>query len=161
MIRITSQGAEHQYDEDGRAITTWDHKKCNWIVNEEFENEEIDWYGKDSDFPAGCTMKEFLASNPDWDKNPDVTVTWYWDTKQSAIAAFGSPHTFLPLGHPNSSNYWDVQKYPYTAVKQWGYLSYDKDEALERLGKYCDFHKHADRTVVKYNEETLFDGKLK
>ena len=38
MIKIKSTDAYHQYDKEGRAITTWDHKKCSWIINSEVVN---------------------------------------------------------------------------------------------------------------------------
>lgn len=155
MIKIESQSALHQYDSEGNAITTWHEKKCEWIVNEEYENEEIDWYGKDSDFPRGCTLAQFEESNPNWDKLPNIHVTWYWDTKEDAIRAFGRPHTF---GQPGT--YWDTMSYPYTASRQWGYIDESEETTVERFGKYCDFHKHANRTVVTYNEKILYDGKL-
>ena len=47
MIRIICQDGIHQYDNKGNAITTWDNKKCSWIVNPEYENEKIDWWGKE------------------------------------------------------------------------------------------------------------------
>lgn len=155
MIRITSQTSDHQYDSEGNAITTWDAKKCCWIVNPQYENEKIDWYGEDSDFPAGCTLAEFNERNPNWDKNPDITVTWYWNTKETCIRAFGQPHTF-----GQKSDYWDKQRYPYTASRNWGYIDEPESTTVERFGKYCSFHKHADRTVVMYNGKQLFDGKL-
>lgn len=160
MIKIKSQSGTNQFDKNGNAITTWDGKKCAWIVNEEYEHEEIDWYGKDSDFPAGYTLSEYEVQFPTWDKNPDISVTWYWNDKETCIKAFGQPHTFLGLNHPNIFNYWDIQIYPYSVNKSWGYLDYKKEEVVEQLGKYCDFHKFADRTVVSYNGEILFDGKL-
>jgi hypothetical protein len=155
MIRITSQNGTHQYDSQDRAITTWDHKKCCWIVNPEFEKEKIDWYGKDSDFPQGCTLAQFIERNPNWDKMPDINVTWYWNTKESCIAGFGLPHTF-----GEKHDYWDKQTYPYMTNRSWGYIDEPKETTVENFGKYCKFHKHADRTLVTYNGETLFDGKL-
>ena len=151
MIHITSQDGRHQYDEDGRAITTWDGKKCNWIVNEEFENESIDWWGDDNDFPGAYTLKEFLAQNPDWDKNPDIIATWTWDTKES-YQRFG--------GHPSSfgakSDYYDTLTYPFSVPRQWGYLDYTEEEA-KRLASYCDFDKKSDRVTVTYNGKVIVD----
>lgn len=155
-IRITSQDGSHQYDGQGRAITTWDHKKCAWIVNEEFENESIDWWGNDNDFPGGCTLEQFKKDTPDWDNKPDISVSFYWNDKATCIRAFGSPHTFGA-----SADYWDKQHYPYTHHKNWGYLDYKEDETVEALGKFCDFHKHASRVVVTYNSKVLHDGPLK
>lgn len=155
MIRIVSQNSTHQLDSEGRAITTWDAKKCCWIVNPEFENEVIDWYGQDSDFPAGCTLADYIARNPNWDKMPDINVTWYWNTKEVCIAAFGLPHTFGEKG-----DYWDKQIYPYTCSRNWGDIDESKETAAERFGKYCSFHTHADRVVVMYNGKVIFDGKL-
>lgn len=162
MIHITSQDALHQYDEDGNAITTWHGKKCAWIVNPEYEKEEINWWGEDNDFArAYQSIKDFERENPNWNKMPDIEVTWFWNTKSSAIAAFGQPSSFLPYHHKNISNYWDIQEYPYTATRKWGYIDESKETTIERFGKYCDFYKKADRVIVKYNDEILFDGKLK
>jgi hypothetical protein len=155
-IRITSQDAFHQYDGNGRAITTWDAKKCAWIVEPKFEGENIDWYGKDSDFPAGCTLKGFEANNPDWDKKPDISVSWYWNDKATCLRAFGSPHTFGA-----DFDYWDKQIYPYQHHKNWGYLDYKEEEVVEALGKFADHHRNASRVVVTYNGKVLHDGPLK
>lgn len=156
MIRIVSQSAQHQYDDKERAITTWDEKKCAWIVQTEFETEKIDWWGADNDFPGGYTLKEYVETNPNWDKNPDIVVTWYWHTKETCIKAFGLPHTF-----GQKPDYWDKQLYPYSATRQWGYIDEKKDNAVNNFGKYARFHEHADRVVVTYNGETLHDGVLK
>jgi len=155
-IRIKSQDGSHQYDGEGRAITTWDHKKCAWIVNEEFENEKIDWWGNDNDFPGGCTLEQFEANTPDWDKKPDISVSWYWNDKATCLRAFGSPHTFGA-----DFDYWEKQRYPYQHHKNWGYLDYKEDEVVEALGKFADHHRHASRVIVKYNGKVLHDGPLK
>lgn len=161
MIQIKSQDGQHQYDEAGRAITDWHEKLCAWIVNSEFRNHKIDWWGSDNDFPAGMTMSEAVADNPNWNKMPNIAVTWYWNTKESCIKAFGEPSTFLKRDHDHYRDYWDIQHYPYTASRDWGNLEYNKEKAIEQLGKYCKFNVHAERTVVRYNEETIFDGALK
>ena len=66
MIHITSQDGMHQYDECGNAITTWNDKCCNWIVNDEYvdayNNDEIDWWGRDNDFPRGCSMEYYIKN---------------------------------------------------------------------------------------------------
>lgn len=155
MIKIKSQDAVHQYDSEGNAITTWDAKKCNWIVNTQYENEDIDWYGEDSDFAAGTTLKSFIESNPNWDKNPDITVTWIWDTKEIYEKAFGHPSSF-----GGAYNYYDTLSYPQSCVRSWGYLDYNEKEAIEQLGKYCGFHLKASKTIVRYNNKIIFEGKL-
>lgn len=152
MVKINRQDACHQYDEEGRAITTWDEKKCSWIVEPEFEDEEIDWYGKDSDFPAGCTLKEYISIHPNWDKTPDIKVEWTWNTKETCINALGSYHEF--------KKWYDNNVYPFTHSKCWGYINEPKETATERFGKYCDYHKHADNIRVLYNEEEIFNGKI-
>jgi hypothetical protein len=156
MIRIVSTNGRHQYDTQGRAITTWDEKKCTWIINSDFEHAEIDWWGEDNDFPAGETLAAFEKRNPDWNKIPDITATWYWNTKESCIKAFGFPRSF---GQP--ADYWDKQHYPYSATRAWGYIDEKEETTVERFGKYCDFHRHADRVVVTYNGKVLHDGILK
>ena len=145
----------HQYDSKGRAITTWDKKKCSWIVNPEFEDDNIDWYGEHSDFPAGYTLKEYKENFPDWDKKPDIVVTWTWKDKASAIAAFGQPHTF-----GESSDYWDKKEFPMTATREWGYIDEPEETTVERFGKYCNWHIHASNVRVLYNGKEIFNGKL-
>jgi hypothetical protein len=151
MIRIASQGGTNQYDESGRAITTWDAKKCSWIVNEEFENEEIDWWGEDNDFARGCTLSEFIENNPNWDKNPDIVVTWMWNTKESYQRFGGSPASF-----GGERDYYDKLTYPFSVTRSWGYLDYSEDEAI-KLASYCDFDKLSDSVKVVYNGETLLE----
>ena len=170
MIKIKSQCAFHQYDEEGRAITTWDDQKCSWIVNSEFENEKIDWYGEDNDFPAGETMAEFLKRNPNWDKIPDIVVTWEWD-KQGYLQQFGElPQRMRPdmerIAHMISGSerrhLYEIDpnfKFPCKATRQWGYLEYTKEQAIQELGKYCGFNKFS-KTEVFYNGERIFEGKL-
>lgn len=155
MIRIASQSGSHQYDQDGRAITEWNEKACSWIVLPEFENEKIDWYGQDSDFPAGTTRKQLNIDSPGWETNPVIAVTWYWNDKGTAIKAFGQPNTF-----GERPDYWKKQQYPYTCRRSWEYLNYKPDEAIKSLGTYCNFNRYADRTVVIYNGEIIHDGKL-
>lgn len=154
MIQIKSQDGSHQYDENGRAITTWDAKKCTWLVNKEFENQEIDWWGHDNDFPRGETLDHFLENNPNWDKKPDIVVTWYWNTKEQYEKMGGHPSSF-----GQSYDYYEKLSYPQTCTRDWGYIDCPKEEVVKRFANYADFHKHADRVVVKYNGETLFDGK--
>ena len=155
MIKITSQDGFHQYDAEGRPITTWDAKKCAWIVNTEFENESIDWWGVDNDFPAGTTLAQFIAQNPNWDTLPDITVIWTWNTKERYQSAFGSPSSF-----GQSYDYYDKLTYPQTYRKNWGYIDCPKDEVVERFGKYARFNVGADSVKVMYNGKIVFDGKL-
>ena len=154
MIKIVSQDAFQQYDELGNAITYWDAKKCSWIVNTEYEEEEIDWYGEDSDFPAGCTLAEYESQHPDWKSIPDISVTWTWNTKQRMQASLGRPTSI------GEYEWYDKQTFPYSQSKYWGDIECTKEEAIERFGKYCGFNKGADKTVVKYNNEIIFEGNL-
>ena len=158
--RISNQDGTHQYDYDGNVITTWDERRCCWIVNPEFEKDEIDWYGDDSDFPSGCTIEEFKRNNPDFDNNPEVVVIWYWNDKETCIKAFGEPHTFQ---HKSAYNprYWEEMKYPFVHTKTITWMDIPESEAVETLGKYADFNKFASRVVVKYNGKILHDGVLK
>ena len=145
MIRIICQDGIHQYDNKGNAITTWDNKKCSWIVNPEYENEKIDWWGKDNDSPRGYTLEEFERNNPSWDKMPNIEVIWTWDPEGYKKAFDDDP--------PKNNNSISCNRY-------WGYLGYSEDEAIERLGRYYDFHKYAMNTRVIYNEKVIFNGKL-
>ena len=155
MIKIKSQSATNQYDEEENSITTWDYKKCSWIVNAEYDDEEINWWGENNDFPAGTTLERFIQDNPNWDKKPDVVVTWIWNTAESYEKAFGSPSSF-----GQSADYYQKQSYPMSCTRSWGYLDYGEKEAVDRLGKYCGFHEKADKTIVRYNHKIIFEGKL-
>lgn len=171
MIRIVSQSAIHQYDENERAITTWDSKKCSWIVNEEFEDEDIDWWGEDNDFPVGETLKEYLSRNPTWDIKPNITVTWtindkdnyykvfneYPQRKTESFKSFG--HLFQACDMKHAYEYDPDFKFPYSFSREWGYLEYNKEEAIMYLGRYCSFNK-ASSTRIVYNNEVIFEGKL-
>ena len=159
MIQIVSQDGVNQYDDSGNAITTWNAKACNWIVNPEFEKEKIDWWGVDNDFPRGTTWGSFIANNPNWDKKPDIVVTWYWNDKESCIKTFGQPKTFQSPQNYNP-RYWEDMKYPYSATKDWGYLDYSEEEAIIQCGKYCNFNKHAQRVTISYNGKILHDDIL-
>lgn len=161
MIHISSQSGTNQYDQNGRAVTYWDAKKCSWIVYPEFEKEEIDWYGSDSDFPAGYTIAEYELNHPGWKKMPDITVNWYWNTKETCIKTFGLPSKFLKTSDPHYFDFWDIQTYPYTAKKYWGDIDEPKESAVARFGKYCDFNKNADKVIVLYNGTVIHDGILK
>lgn len=156
MIKITSQDSLHQCDIDGNKITTWDEYRCCWIVNKEYENDTIDWFGKDGDFPAGSTLAQFEEQNPKYAENPCIETEFYWASKEEAILQFGYPDTF---GAPE--NYWDKIKYPYSCFRSWNHMDTKKENVVETFGKYCDFNKHATRVVIKYNNELLFDGVLK
>ena len=136
-IRIEYQDGFHQYDEDFNPITTWNPKYCEWIINEEYENDEIDWQKDENgitEFPRGVTMAYAKESQPNADNYPVIDVFWIWDKE-------------TPQGNLAYNKHWD-------------YLDYSKEKAVEQLVKYCDFNKYAVRTVVKYNNEVIFDGKL-
>ncbi len=149
-IKIVSQCSSHQYDALGNIVTNWDNKKCAWIVVKNFENKEIDWWGNENDFPAGYTLADYEKQYPNWDKLPDIKVTWAWNTKETCIKAFGSPHSF---GKP--SNYWDLQRYPYTHEQSWGYLDYTKEQAID-LRSYANFDVYADGVTIEYNGEIIY-----
>ena len=144
MIRITSQDAFYQYDNYGNAITTWDDKKCAWIVNSKYEDEDIDWWGKNNDFPRGMTLKEFEELNPDWKTYPDIFVTWTWD-EESYKKQFGE------------WNKYPLPTFPTTCTRDWGYLDYTEQEAIEHLGRYCDFDKFATNIKITYNGKIIFN----
>jgi hypothetical protein len=171
MIHIKSQDGSHQYDDKGNSITTWDAKKCTWIVNKEYENENIDWYGEDSDFPAGMTLKQYKENHPYWDKLPDITVIWSWKNREAYYNQFQEypqkqTEMYQKLGHlfqacdmrhayEEDKNF----KFPYIVSRSWGYLDYTKEQAMEYLACYCDFNKFSTTKVI-YNGEIIFKGKL-
>jgi len=145
MITITSQDAKHQYDNQGRAITTWNEKYCSWIINPEFENETIDWQNDAngiSEFPRGCTKAQYLEMFPGADNYPDVEVTWYWDEEGYEKAFKTKPRR--------------IQQ----CTRYWGHIDLTEEEAIKRMGHYCDWNKYAYRTLITYNGKTIFDGKL-
>ena len=151
-IRITSQDGVHQYDGDGNAITTWNKKKCNWIVNKEFENSQIDWCGEDNDFPGGYTESEYERNYPNWRRVPDIKVAWYWNTKESYKNAFGHPSTF-----GQSAYYYDKLSYPIVCVREWGDIDEPKETVIGRFKDYAGFYQKCDRVIVYYNDEVLLD----
>ena len=147
MIHIKSQDSLHQYDEFDNPITTWDDKKCAWIVEPEYEEEEIAWWGEDNDFPRGLTLKEFEEENPGWDKIPDISVTWTWSEdgyKKQFMDWYNYP---LPV-------------FPVICTRDWGYIDYSEEEAIEFLGKYCKWNIYSDKVEIKYNNKLIFSGKL-
>ena len=146
MIKIVRQDAVHQYDELGRIITTWNSRYCGWVISKEFENDSIDWQDDEngiSEFPRGGTEDYFRKLYPDADKYPIIYVRWEWDED-------GYIKTFK-----NKS----IESLSYS--RTWEYLNYSKEEAIERLGRYCHFNEYAKRTLVEYNWMTIFDGVLK
>lgn len=148
MIRIVCQDGSGQYDQNHNQITEWNNKYCSWVVlpeyEEAYENGEIDWWGIDNDFPGGQTMKELQEQYPDADSWPTISVKWYW-TEDGYFQEFHKK--------PKS-------EYQLDYSKLWEYLNYTKEEAIEKLGRYCNFNKNAYRTVIWYNGETIFDGRL-
>ena len=144
-IRIEYQDGTHQYDADYNPITTWNSKYCEWIINEEYENDEIDWQ-KDAngitEFPRGVTMAYAKESQPNADNYPVIQVTWIWD-EEGYVKQFGQ----MPEGNLAYS-------------KTWEYLDYSEEKAIGQLVKYCDFNKYAICIIVKYNNKVIFDGKL-
>lgn len=143
-IVITSQDSEHQYDKLGRAITTWNEKCCSWVIEKEFEDDEINWQKDEigiTEFPRGIRQRDI---DPEVYNYPDIEVTWTWD-EDGFMKKFGER---MKSGEES-----------YT--RTWGYLKLEKDEAINRLGHYCDFNKEAIKTEVKYNGEVIFSGKLK
>lgn len=144
-IVISYMDGEHQYDIEGNAITTWNSKYCNWVINKDYENSEIDWVEDENgitEFPRGFTEKSLRELYPNAENFPEITVTWFW--KREGFEKF-----FKEKLDEEESNY----------TEEWSYLDYNEGEALE-LGKYCNFNEEAYRTVIKYNNKIIFDGKL-
>lgn len=146
IVTITRMDATHQYDKDGNAITTWNSKYCGWVINKEYENCIIDWVEDKNgitEFPRGGTKAYFEKLYPGADNNPVITVTWYWDQK-GYKKFFKENLETLATSHSQT----------------WEYLDYTEEEAINMLGSYCRFNEEAYRTVIKYNNKTIFDGKL-
>jgi hypothetical protein len=146
-ITIVSQDGEHQYDENGRAITSWNEKYCSWIINPEYETEIIDWQDDMngiSKFPRGCTKAHYLELFPGADNYPDIEVTWHWNEE-------GYEKAFNEKPKPG-----EILR----CTRDWGYINVNEKDAIKRFGHYCDFNKYAYRVIVKYNKKTIFDGKL-
>jgi len=146
MIRIAWQDAEHQYDELGREITTWNEKYCGWVINPEYERKKIDWQEDENgitEFPRGMTRKEFEDLCPGADGYPDISVEWKWDED----------------GYQQAFHEHPMQEIT-TCYRSWGYLNYSPEEAIECLGRYCNFHIYAFEVIVKYNDEVIYSGEL-
>jgi len=145
MIKIVRQDREHQYDEEGNPITTWNEKYCSWVINMEYEKENIDW-GTDengiTEFPRGSTLSELNALFPNATNNPKIEVSWFWD-EESYKKAFGKE----PKG-----------RLQYTRI--WEYLDYTEEEAIEKLGHHCGLNTHAYQVKVVYNGKEIFNGRL-
>lgn len=166
MIYITSQSATTQYDVGGNAITHWDNKRCAWIINKPYENEEIDWWGKDNDFPAGCTKAQYEVNNPGWSNKPNITITWSWE-KEAYIKAFGGPWKMfdprwdsvkhLLTGADLRHCYTAVpdSRYPYRDSRSWGHLDYTQEEAIDMAKRYCDLYENATDVSVFYNNKLI------
>jgi hypothetical protein len=167
MITIVRQDALHQYDADGRAITTWNDKYCSWIINPEFESSQISWQDDVngiSEFPRGCTKAEYLKDNPDADSRPDIEVTWFYKNREDYLKSIGyesegewkrflekTGHSDPTLGREDNL----------TAERSWRYLSYSPEEAIERLGRYTDFNKLAYKVKIVYNHKIIYNKELK
>lgn len=152
MIHIASQDSMHQYDENGNAITTWNDKCCNWIVNEEYEkafnNDEIDWWGNDNDFPRGCTMEYQIKNFGDPDKLPDITLIMEWETE--------SDYRKMGPGFDYSK-----YNYPVTVTRNWGYINCTEEEAIERFVTNPDSYYNkiaigSTDCILKYNEKVIY-----
>jgi hypothetical protein len=89
-------------------------------------------------------MAELQAQYPDADTWPVIGVTWFWNEDGYIREFHKKPKANTPMTYYNS----------------WEYLNYTKEEAIEKLGRYCKFNETAYRVIVKYNSETIFDGKL-
>lgn len=167
IITIVKQDSQHQYDIEGRTITTWNDKYCSWIINPEFESCLISWQDDEngiSEFPRGCTMAEYLKDNPDADNKPDIKVTWFYKNREDYLKTIGynredewkrflekTKHADPTLGRENNL----------TIERSWGYLSYSPEEAINRLGRYAGFNKLASKVKVVYNNKVIFDKELK
>lgn len=142
-ITIKTQDSEHQYDKYRNPITTWDPKYCEWVINEEYENCNIDWImdSKGSTmFPVGVTRKSLEGKN-----YPDIFVAWYF-TPEEYEKFFNTKY--------------DPSKSDLVLTKYWGYLEYSKEQAIKYLGHYCDFNKGAYKTIIRYNNEIIYKDKL-
>lgn len=96
----------------------------------------------------------YVENNPNWDKMPDIRVTWTWNTKEQYEKMGGHPRSF-----GQSHDYYDKLAYPQICTRDWGYIDCPKEEAVKRFADYAGFHKYADNVKVFYNGEKLFDGK--
>ena len=158
MIRIKYQDSEHQYDQDNNPVTTWHEKCCEWIVNneyiEDYENDNIDWWGKDNDFPRGISMERFIEKYGDPNKRPDISLEVYWnnesDWRKFTMDRFSS---------------WNPNKDGIVSIfRSWGYLDYTKEKAISRLvtDKESYYHticKFASGCKLLYNNEVIYEIK--
>ena len=152
MIRIKSQDAVHQYDESGTAITTWCEKRCNWIVNKEFEDADIDWYGEDSDYPAGVTAAQHEENNPEWRTYPNISMKYTCNNVRSYSKATNMIPEIMEKRYGSTV-------YPVNWTRSWGYYPRVEissiNEAILRFWSYCDWGKNADSVSITYDDETM------
>ena len=149
MIRITSTDARHQYDAGGNAITTWCPRRCNWMVNKEYEKESIDWYGEDSDFPGGYTEAEYDESFPNWRNNPHIVCRWSYNTISSLVKAYGDLNYWRKYFNNWSK---DILDEPYNVVRSWEYLDYTEDEAINSFKD----DRFSDGLEITYNGKVIY-----
>lgn len=155
MIHIKRQDGIHQYDEYGNAITTRNDKCCNWIVNEEYveayNNDEIDWWGEDNDFPRGCSMEYQIANFGDPYALPDISLEMTWETEDD----------YRKMGATDHFEY-SSYSYPLTIYRHWGYLNYSEKEAIESLvtnpqSYYHSIAKGSTRCKLTYNGKIIYE----
>lgn len=142
MIQINYQTATGQYDRNGNQITRWDAKRCSWIVlskyKREYDNNEIDWWGGDNDFPAGETIEQYHKRYPHQctANLPDISVQYIFNIEDFKKAFPGE----------------DYQKYPhgYSYCRHWQHLDYKFEEAVEKLKYYIDVGKLASEITITW-----------
>lgn len=155
MIIIKHQDSKHQYDCEGNQITTWNEKCCEWIVNdkylEDYEQNNIDWWGRSNDFPRGISMKEFIKNYGDPNKIPDICLISFWDNDVN-----WRKFTRDPL-YPWKPDIDGVVK----IIKNWGYLNYTKEEAISKIitnkdSYYNNVCKFSSGCELMYNGEIIY-----
>lgn len=137
MIKITSQSSSGQYDEEGNQITEWNPKLCEWVVlpkyKADYDNNNIDWWGKDNDFPAGATIEYFNTEYPNWESRPVISICMYFNPEGCKKA----------FPDENQSKY----KNGFNYGRTWEYLDYSFKDALN-VKSYLQADKFAEQIRI-------------
>lgn len=142
--RIEYQDNIHQYDSYGNPVTTWNEKYCEWIINEGYESDDIDWQPDSNgitEFPRGVTMADAKKSQPNADNYPVIQVTWEWDESGYIREFHEKPR------HPSLMS----------VTRTWEYLDYT-EEMAKKIASYCGWDKTAKKVVIKYNNKIIYDN---
>lgn len=139
MIKISYTTARGQYDKEGNEICYWDKKRCSWIVHKayltEYENNQIDWWGNDNDFPMGTTKQRYDSMFKGNNNYPDIYLRVEFTQEE------------FKKGFPRE----DHRKYPngYSYTRHWEHINYTFEEA-KKIIDYLTCNKFAHHITVTW-----------